>query len=240
MTTLRRGVSLEIKSLHAREFEGHGAVFGNLDLGGDVVMPGAFRQTLADHARKGTLPLMFWHHDPRAVPGVWKAMNEDSKGLHVVGELVDTELGDEVRTLLQKRAVRGLSIGYQATDIDFDRDGNRILKSVDLWEVSLVSLAMNPLAQVEAVKARLSRDGEYVPTERELEARLRDAGLSRKTAQIIIAKLYGAGTDEGISSLSLEGFQPAEADELAAEQQGEARLVLAAITQLKSQLGGGR
>jgi len=41
-TTLRRGVPLEIKSLAGLEFEGHGSVFGNLDLGGDVVMPGAF------------------------------------------------------------------------------------------------------------------------------------------------------------------------------------------------------
>ena len=164
---------------------------------------------------------MFWMHDPRAVPGVWKSMNEDATGLHVVGELVDTELGNELRTLLQKRAVRGLSIGYQATDIDFDRDGNRILKAVDLWEVSLVSLAMNPLAQVEAVKSRLSRAGEYVPTERELEARLRDAGLSRKLAQTVIAKLYGDEDVEGISTSPLEGFRTtAEADELAAEDQG--------------------
>ena len=82
-----------------------------------------------------------------------------------------------MQSLLKMKAVRGLSIGYRTVDSDFTRDGVRQLKQVDLWEVSLVSLAMNPLAKVEAVKSRLSDIGEYVPTEREFEKILRDAGL---------------------------------------------------------------
>ena len=52
-------VPLEIKQLSAREFEGHGSVFGNEDLGGDVVMPGAFERSLAQHKASGSLPQMF-------------------------------------------------------------------------------------------------------------------------------------------------------------------------------------
>lgn len=181
-------VALEIKALGDREFEGYGSIFGNVDLGGDVVLPGAFKRSLAKHKSAGTLPQMFWMHRPDQVPGVYSQMSEDSDGLYVKGELVDTPLGNEMRTLLQKKAVRGLSIGYRAIDTEYDKDGNRLLKELDLWEVSLVSLAMNPLAKIEAVKSRLSAAGEYVPTEREFERLLRDAGCSRKLAEVMAAK----------------------------------------------------
>ena len=110
-------------------------------------------------------------------------MVEDGRGLKVKGELADTPLGNELHTLLKMKAFRGLSIGFQTIDPDFDRDGNRRLKEIGRSEVSRVSLAMNPLAQIESVKARLSVDGEYVPTERQLEERLhRDFGCSTTAA----------------------------------------------------------
>lgn len=208
METKHLSIGLEVKALNRREFEGHGSIFGNVDLGGDVVLPGAFRKSLAEHDAAGTMPQMFWMHQPDKVPGVWTEMREDDKGLYVKGELVDTPLGDEMHTLLGKKAVRGLSIGYQVGETDYDKDGNRLLKSVDLWEVSLVSLAMNPLARVTAAKARLSPEGEYVPPEDEqarilreavaegkkgMERSLRDAGYSRKTAQTLIARHFESG-----------------------------------------------
>src|SRR5210317_1727848 len=57
-------IPLEIKALSNGEFEGHGSIFGNEDLGGDVVMPGAFRKSLAKHAKSNSLPQMFWMHKP--------------------------------------------------------------------------------------------------------------------------------------------------------------------------------
>lgn len=181
---------LEVKALSDRTFEGHGAIFGNVDLGGDVVIKGAFEASLKAHKKSGTLPAMFWMHKMDQVPGVWTDMHEDSKGLYVKGELVDTALGNEVRTLLQKKAVRGLSIGYRVNDFGYDKDGVRVLKELDVHEISIVSLAMNPMAKVEAVKARLSDLGEYVPTEREFERTLRDAGLSRSVARMVCAKMF--------------------------------------------------
>jgi uncharacterized protein len=175
-------VGLEVKAVGDNEFEGHGSVFGNVDLGGDIVVPGAFKRSLAQHKKSGTLPQMFWMHDPAQVPGKWTDMGEDSKGLYVKGVFAPTQLGQEVKTLLNMKAVRGLSIGYMTKDSDFDDDGNRLIKEVDLWEVSVVSLAMNPAAQVEAMKARLSATGEYVPTKRQFEKSLRDLGYSKSFA----------------------------------------------------------
>lgn len=182
-------VPLEIKSLSNREFTGYGSVFRNVDLGGDVVAPGAFRRTLAQHEKSGTLPAMFWMHDPSRIPGKWTDMREEKDGLHVKGILADTPLGNEVHTLLKMDAVRGLSIGYRTVDADYDKEGNRIIREAELFEVSVVSLPMNPLAQVQHVKSQLSAMGEYVPTSRELERILRDVGCSKGIARRIVALL---------------------------------------------------
>lgn len=179
-------IPLEIKRLDDREFEGHGSTFGNEDLGGDIVMPGAFKRSLAQHRKAGSLPQMFWMHDPSRVPGKWLSMSEDEDGLKVKGTLAHTPLGDEIRTLLKMEAVRGLSIGYRTVDQDYDNDGRRLLKELELWEVSVVSLPMNPMAQVAHAKSQLSERGEYVPTPTEFERILREAGCSRKVARDIV------------------------------------------------------
>jgi len=187
----QKRIPLQIKALDERQFEGYGSIFGNVDLGGDVIIRGAFQKSLKRHKQEGALPQMFWAHDPSQVPGMWVDMAEDAKGLYVKGTLADTQLGNEVHTLLGMKAVRGLSIGFSMThdSVEYDDDGTRIIKEVDLWEVSVVSLPMNPRAQVAHAKTRLSAAGEYVPTtqelsalKRRLEAWLRGEGLSKASA----------------------------------------------------------
>ena len=183
--------SLELKSLEERQFEGYGAVFKNVDYGGDVILPGAFRDSLKS---MDALPPMFWMHQPDQVPGKWLTMKEDKHGLLVKGELAETQLGRETHTLLKMGAVTGMSIGYYPVDADYSGDGTRLLKQVELVETSIVSLPMNPLAQISAVKTRTSAAGEYVPTPKEIERNFRDMGCSKRTARQLVAKVYeGSG-----------------------------------------------
>jgi len=166
--------ALELKSIGDREFEGHGSIFNNVDLGGDIVVRGAFARTLARWKTAGEWPPMLWGHNPYEVPpGSWVDMREDEKGLYVKGELLDTQFANDLRKAMRQRAVRGLSIGYETKDFDYDADGNRLLKAVELWEISIVTTPMNTLAKIESVKEL-----------RELERVLRDRGLSHKDAVI--------------------------------------------------------
>lgn len=189
--------NLEIKSLNSREFEGYGSVFGNVDFGGDVVMPGAFKKSLAEHKTNKTLPMMFWMHQPDQIPGKWMEMEEDSKGLYVKGILADTELGRDVHTLLTMKAVRGLSIGYSTFDSDYTNEGIRLLKGLDLHETSIVSLAMNPLADVTHAKSMLSENGEYVPNlvefKNKVEHYLRDLGISKNNSRMFVSNMFKTG-----------------------------------------------
>jgi hypothetical protein len=188
------------------QFEGHGSVFGNVDWGNDAVMPGAFKRTLAEHNSEGTLPAMFWMHDPSRVAGKWLSMTEDDTGLLTKGELAPTDLGKEINVLLKMDAVKGLSIGYIPTLVDYTNDGVRLIKEVDLIEVSIVSIPMNPKAQIAHVKSRLSARGEYVPTENELaelkrdtERFLRGRGLSKKVSTQYALTIFDELFDPGVT-----------------------------------------
>jgi HK97 family phage prohead protease len=213
-----KNMAFELKALKARQFEGYGSVFGNVDYGGDVVIQGAFAKTLADHEERGVMPQMFWMHQMDKVPGKWLEMSEDDNGLYVKGEFVETPLGDEIHTLVQQKAVRGLSIGFVTTDRGYDKEGNRLIKEVDLWEVSPVSLAMNPLAAVTAAKARLSRDFEYVPEmhefKRQLEGHLCDLGCSRRVAMVLLSNMFKGVTSETLAEPPSDSDdEPDEKDE---------------------------
>jgi len=212
MQPIRLTTNLQIKSLSAMQFEGHGAVFGNVDLGGDVILPGAFKRTLAQHKAEGTLPAMFWMHDMSRVPGKWLDMGEDDKGLVTKGELAATDLGKEIHTLLKMEAVSGLSIGYLPKEVDYNPDGVRLIKDVDLLEVSIVSIPMNPKAQIAHVKSRLSAAGEYVPRDdelaelkRECEHFLQTKGFTKQLARQFATGLFDDFEKEVDAGLS--GFR---------------------------------
>jgi HK97 family phage prohead protease len=213
----RKMFPLELKSLKERQFEGYLSTFSNVDHGGDIVVRGAFKKTLSAAKKSGGLPPMFWMHQWDKVPGKWLDMSEDDSGLWVKGELAPTPLGDEMHTLLGMKAVRGMSIGYMVKDRDWDKEGHRLLKEIDLLEGSIVSLAMNPMAKIEAVKSRLSTAGEYVPQmaefKRDLENHLRDVGISQVQAKNMVSKMVAAMTDEMSARASEADHRDDDADE---------------------------
>ena len=67
-------------------------------------------------------------------------------------------------------------------------------------EQPVEALPMNPLAQVSMVKTGLSALGERVPTVKEFESILRNAGCSRSVAKLIAYKVRNL-EDEGDSGV---------------------------------------
>ncbi len=133
-------------------FEGYGSLFGIADLGNDVVVSGAFRDSLAKRGPLGVK--MLWSHDPSLPLGTWKIIKEDSKGLYVRGQLdLSVSKAREIYALMKSGAVDGLSIGFKTQRSRRDaRTGGRRLEKIDLWEVSIVTFPMLPQARVSAVK----------------------------------------------------------------------------------------
>ena len=183
----------------AGRFSGYGSVFGNVDLGGDIVSPGAFAKSLNEWSRKGQLPAMYGFHNSTNPIGDWLVMREDEKGLFVEGQLwVKAESRIEqaivAHNIMKGTGPKGLSIGYRVRefeDTETSQGTIRTLKEVDLMEVSVVGFAMNPLADVTAVKSLTDTEGDIV-SKREAEKILRDAGLSKKQSKAFIAGGYDA------------------------------------------------
>lgn len=126
---------------------GYASLFGVPDLAGDIVERGAFKSTLE------TLPAadirMLYQHDPSRPVGQWTAAYEDSQGLWMQG-LIDPNHDDAraVLRLIQAGIADGLSIGFRALDATPRQNGGRILKTIDLREVSIVTFPMLPRARL--------------------------------------------------------------------------------------------
>lgn len=158
---IRYGAPLRIHEVKASgdgawEVSGHASTFGNVDLGNDVIHKGAFTESLSAGG-----PVRFlYSHDPSQVLGTALSLQEDEKGLHGRWRISKTRLGEDVHTLLKDGALDSFSIGYIPRDFEVDEDtGTRHLKSVELLEVSVVAMPMNPLAMVTAVKAEPQGEG---------------------------------------------------------------------------------
>ncbi len=145
-----------IKALpEERIIEGYASVFGVLDSHGDVVMKGAFSEFLSKLDDPGTVPMLF-QHDASRVIGKHLELREDDRGLFFKAKVAPTAAGDEVLELVSGGFISGISIGFDIADSEIDADtGVRRLKSLNLWENSVVTFPSNDQARALSVRSAL-------------------------------------------------------------------------------------
>lgn len=172
----------EFKALgETGSFSGYAAVFGNVDLGGDVIERGAFKEMVKNSDGR---VVMLWQHNPREPLGTAK-VEQDDKGLYFEGQLVmEDPMARRAHAHMKAKSVTGMSIGYDPLDSEITTAGIRRLKELKLWEISPVTWGMNPLAGIDSVKT-----AQQVTNIREFEDFLRDVGKFSKSQ----AKLLASG-----------------------------------------------
>jgi uncharacterized protein len=197
------------------EFSGYANAYNNVDSYGDIVAFGAFTDGLASFLQDGFIGGI--NHDWDHPIGKPVEAMEQAKGLFIRATLSSIDDAQEARTLMQEGILRKMSIGFRTLASEWvDGDGARaywdsvgytpttqdvsamekalsywgelrIIKKAQLLETSPVTMPANTLADIVAVKS----DGKQrFATEREFEEFLRDAGFSRKNAQILIRDGY--------------------------------------------------
>jgi hypothetical protein len=136
--------------------EGYASVFGEIDAARDMVLRGAFRDSLAVRGPR-RVPMLF-QHDPAEPIGIWLELREDSHGLYARGRLIpEVARARELLSLLRAGAIDGLSIGFRAARARIDpKTRVRSLVAVDLWEISIVTFPLLAGARVRAVKQAFS------------------------------------------------------------------------------------
>jgi HK97 family phage prohead protease len=197
----------EADGLAEGQFEALVSVFGNVDWYGDRVMPGAFKDTLADWAQRGDPIPVVWSHrydDPEYHVGVVLQAEERDDGLWVRGQL---DLDDEatkarqVYRLLKGRRVTQFSFSYdvdeaapaKAAEGEDGSDEPQVLElhKLRLYEVGPTLIGANPDTELFAVKGAAGKAGRVLSARNETTLReaLAQIETSAKSIKDVLAQL---------------------------------------------------
>ena len=146
----------------AGHFTALASVFGNVDLVGDRMMPGAFKTTLEEKRQKNAvLPIVFSHawDDPMKFIGEadTHAVLETEEGLLVQGKLDinnGNPVADQVHKAMKKGWITDWSFGFTVRE-----GGEKTVKGVnEISDVELIEAGptlkgANPEAQLQIVKS---------------------------------------------------------------------------------------
>lgn len=175
----------EIKELTEEgRFSGYLSTFGNVDAGGDMVDPGAFKKTLRDNKAFGFV----WGHEPR-LDGIIGSFTgkEDVKGLFVEGGFyLDLDGGIKAYKTskrLQSDGVKiGLSMGYRAVKWAWETVEGitvRRLKEVKLNEGSITLFPMNDQTNLSVKETDGDEETETKPSAENHVCRIRSGDYIR-------------------------------------------------------------
>jgi len=157
-----------------RTVEGYASVFNVLDSDGDVVVPGAFQESITKRFHEEKLIKMLWQHDTAEPMGLPVELREDSKGLYFKAKVSDTPTNTERLKLMADKVVDRVSIGFgveKAEEFE-DEEARQQLSGIarvlplmrliklKLYEFSPVTFAANERAVILAVKNQYG----WVPT----------------------------------------------------------------------------
>jgi HK97 family phage prohead protease len=224
---------LEVKELNDEYvyLEGLASTFGGIDRVGDTILRGAFYNSLAKR-----MPKLLNQHDMCQVIGVIDEAIEMQDGLFIKARMPrENSTVMDLLPLLKMGALGDFSIGFNVIDSEMTPEGTRILKEIDLWEVSIVTIPANPDAKIMRVK-KLDADevniidaekAESILTKREFEQVLKDTGLFTKKAVVILASKFNEIAAQGEPGAEKKGQRDSVDD---------GKSLLEAVEQLKKSL----
>jgi uncharacterized protein len=151
-------VELKTEGLPAGQVEAIVSVFGNVDLGGDRVMKGAFAGSIARWKESGTpVPVVFSHKwdDPWSHIGAVTDLEETDRGLKATYTLDvdDNPLAAHIHRLMKRGSLKEHSFAYTVNKEKSGSDGAKELHDLDIIEVGPTLKGMNPDTELLAVKA---------------------------------------------------------------------------------------
>lgn len=200
----------EIKSLtESGAIEGILAGFGDVDRGGDRLLPGCLSKSLS--GRSTPLPMLL-HHDLKRPIGAWREWTERGDGLYVKGSItLSTRDGAEAHALAKDGALTGLSIGWKPVEGASEGRGIRAIAEAEIFEGSLVAVPMNDRTRVTAIKS--------ISKAEHIADFLREAGISGRKAKAAAGAAWKAiheATDEEAAEAEIVAILNASAARIAA------------------------
>lgn len=142
---------------------GYFSKFNNIDLDGDVIMPGAFTKTIAERGPQSSKPEIayLWQHDTCKPLGKLMVLKEDNFGLYFEAKMSDTTYGQDALKLYRDGVITQHSIGYQVIkSVETQSDEMEVeqIFEVKLWEGSAVTFGANPNTPFTGFKSIQERE----------------------------------------------------------------------------------
>ena len=152
------------KNFEIKSDEGAGTISGYFstydripDSYGDVIAPGAFRDTIKAREESGHPFPLCWNHDLDQIIGKVDKIEDDEKGPLMTASFFDTPLAQEKRAIVQSGVVYQFSFAYDIEEASMVtlEDGTKAneLQKVNLYEVSIVPIPANQNAVVTDIKS---------------------------------------------------------------------------------------
>ena len=191
--------SFELKSDENGIVEGYASTWTKTpDSYGDIVIKGAFKETLKKRKATGhPFPLCFNHDFDQIIGAVFEA-EEDDYGLKIRGSFLNTPSAQEKRELVKEGIVWQFSFAYSVLGAEAPTEEEKKqgivqkLTKLDLYEVSLVPVPANQTAIVTEVK-----NDEEVEIKAGRRNSAKDEELIRDAISALQALLDTADEDQG-------------------------------------------
>jgi len=170
------------------------------DRGDDIILKGAFTDSIKEHKEKERPIRMLYQHSSMNLIGGFPidSLREDEKGLFVRGEinLTKGQQGEFAYSLAKQGVLTDMSIGFSIMsreDVDFKDDGEdviRVIKKLALREISLVGEPMNERANITQVKNEQKVTAEQIDSCKsigDVEDLLKSVGFSSKARKKLVS-----------------------------------------------------
>lgn len=132
-----------------KTIKGYASAFYVKDQQKDVILPGAFEESVLYFEKKGFLPLL-WQHQASNPIGKVIVLKEDRYGLYFEAILTKGVCqSEEASYLLEDKVIDSLSIGFQIQKSHINKvEKIREISKVRLLEISLVTFPANQNAKI--------------------------------------------------------------------------------------------
>lgn len=200
---------------------------------GDIIAPGAFTETIEKRKATGhPFPLCF-NHDFDKIIGTVDSIEDTEKGPLIEASFLDTELAQDVRKFVKSGAIFQFSFAYDVLDWELPTKEQQekgivsILKKLDVFEISIVTVPANQNAVMTDIKSgrRNSKSDEDIINQ------------IIKLAESLLTKEDGEAlndTEEGEKAIEEEETKVNEAsEEPKVEINSKAAAVLEKISEIK-------
>ena len=184
------------------------------------IAPGAFKRSLKSRNNV----FMFYNHDSSEILASTRAgtlrLSEDARGLRVEADIAPTSRGNDVRTLIQRGDLYGMSFGFSVPtggDSWNDDGTERTLNSVRLGEVSIVATPAYPQTEGTVAVRGLDKIAQRAAVDADA---LADALVKLETGEEI------SPDDKALLSTVIDTLSPSAEEETKEETETDGKALL--------------